>query len=199
MEISHLGSGAIRLSARNLNLVCAAEPVKLSAGVLALTNPNQATESTPEVMVIDGPGEYEVGGALVTGVAGTAAAHAAASLAAPTSYVFAAEDVNVGYVAPSVGSLGDKQLEAMGRVDVLVLPAGRGGFESTVASAIVSQIEPRYIIPVPATKSTDAKWAEPFLKEVGATPEKMAKLRLSLKDLPEEPVVVLLEGETAKS
>ncbi len=200
MEISQLGSGAVRLSARNVNLVCAPSPVKLASGILALTDASSDTATAnPEVMVIDGPGEYEVGGALITGVAGAPAAEAADSLKAPTSYVFAAEDVTVGYLAAGAGALGDQQLEALGRVDVLVLPVGTGGFGPTAAATVIGQIEPRYILPVPSAAASGADWAEPFLKEVGAKPEKVAKLRLAAKDLPEEPVVVLLDKEAAKS
>ena len=191
MEISYLGSGSVRLGGNKLAVVCGPEPVKVASGIAALTMPAPTADFPKEVMVIDGPGEYEVGGTLVTAVA-TGLGQSATQVA-PTSYVFSAEDLAVAYLAAVDKTLTNPELEALGQVDVLVLPLGQsGGFEPTVAAGIIAQLEPKYIVPVPAGKET-ADWAAPFLKEVGATPQRQAKLKLSARDLPEEPVVVLLE------
>src|SRR5687768_7956173 len=52
----------------------------------------------------------------------------------------------IGNIAPK---LSDQQLEDMDRVDVLVLPVGGHGLtlDSTAAVEIISQIEPKIVIP----------------------------------------------------
>ena len=198
MEISYLGSGAVRLGGTKLAVVCGPEPVKVTAGIVALTRPAPTADFPNEVMVIDGPGEYEVGGTLITAVATGSGESSDRPL--PTSYVFSAEDLAVAYLAGSDKALTNAELDALGQVDVLVLPiGGTNGFEPATAAAVIAQLEPKYIIPVPTDReSTD--WADHFLKEVGASPQKQVKLKLSTRDLPEEPVVVLLgEPEPSKS
>jgi len=61
---------------------------------------------------------------------------------------------------------------------------------------IINEIEPRIVIPmhykIPGLK-VDVESADKFLKEMGASKaEKMAKLKISKKDLPQEEMKVIL-------
>jgi hypothetical protein len=74
VDITYLGAGSVKLSGKNLNVVC--DPYDDSAGLGKLNaKADVVTISGPEgfgaiegAMVIDSPGEYEVKEAAVTGV-----------------------------------------------------------------------------------------------------------------------------------
>lgn len=208
MEISFLGMNCIRLSGKSINVLC--DPYAKAAGMPEMNIAQDATLITQETtdvtpkpgMIIEGPGEYEIGGSLITGVA--AGLHvddpAAAGGAQGTIYTAEIDDVRVvhlGNIAPTVTN---EQIEAMGRVDILTIPVGGHGLtlDAQAAAAIVSQLEPKYVIP---THYDDGKTIfempqdklDLFLKEIGSNPEPVSKLKVTTKDLPLETTVVVLE------
>ena len=95
--------------------------------------------------------------------------------------------------------LSPEQLEQIGEVDILMAPvASTHSLDAKIASQIISQIEPRIVIPmhykIPNLK-TDLDGVEKFLKVMGAEgtkPEK--KLKITPSQLPvEETKIVVLE------
>lgn len=204
MDISYLGAGCVRLSAKSITILF--DPYtdelrkggpKLSADVILYSDSEQAKGG--EGLVIDGPGEYEVKGAMINGI--PARRHVdeeGEKLAIYRVNVDGYNVVLIGNVAPKLSS---GQLEQLGQVDVLVLPVGGHGLtlDAVSASEIISRIEPKFVVP---THFDDGKTAYPvpqdkievFLKEVGANPEPMSKLKLSSKDLPMETTVVHLQS-----
>ena len=73
MDITYLGGNTVKLSGKNLNVIC--DPAKNTVGNKSLAKANVVSWSTDglakldDAMVLDLPGEYEVGGAMITGVA----------------------------------------------------------------------------------------------------------------------------------
>jgi hypothetical protein len=199
MDISYLGQGSVKLSGKAINvLVDPKEGNKTAADVVLITGGDSHDRKYDKAMVIDGPGEYEVRGSMVIGT--PVQLHVDEDGRAGTLYSVDIDDIRtviVGNIAPK---LDDRQLEVLGRVDVLVVPVGGHGLtlDAQAAAALVSQIEPKYVIPVHFDDGK-SKYEMPqdkvdtFLKEVGSQPEPQAKLKLASRDLPEEMTVVLLE------
>ena len=176
MDITYLGGNTVKLSGKNLNVIC--DPAKSTTISKSLAKANVVSWSTDglakldDAMVLDIPGEYEVGGAMINGVAAGES----------TMFSFNIDGVNVVVTGPVEGELSADRLEALGKVDALVIRVG----EHAAAAALVAKLEPAYVIPVGETKP------EAFLKEMGVNPEPVAKLKLSPKELPTETQVVVL-------
>ena len=101
-----------------------------------------------------------------------------------------------------LGDLGQKeltpeQLEKIGDIDILMIPVG-GNYTigSEEATKIISQIEPRIVIPMhydlPKLK-VKLEGVEKFLKAMGVKSlEPLPKFSVKKKDLPEEETRVVL-------
>src|SRR5205085_12143252 len=150
-----------------------------------------------------GPGEYEIGGALIWGVRTRQRKNQDGQPLSPknTAFVIQLEELTVCHL----GDLADAPLrpEELTRIkdaDVLLVPVGGNcTINATQAAAIVAQVEPKLIVPMHyATDETRGHLAldeiERFCKELGAT-DAAPRPRLSITpaSLPSEPTVVLLE------
>jgi L-ascorbate metabolism protein UlaG (beta-lactamase superfamily) len=149
-----------------------------------------------------GPGEYEVGGIFITGIATFRDAKKGAELGENIVYVF---NVN-GVVVCHLGALGNiptqAQVEAMGGVHVLLLPVGiPKGMTAEMASEVVSLIEPGIVVPMEYKTPGLTLKREPvtrFLKEMGITqPTTEASLKVTAASEQEETQVILLEPQKA--
>ena len=148
-----------------------------------------------EPFVIDGPGEYEIKDIFIRGID----LKNDSGKERNTVYVIDAEDM----VLCHLGAINKKELtaveiEKIGDVDILIIPVGgKTTINGDVARKIISQIEPKLIIPVsyqlPQLKE-DIDPVDSFLKVMGVkAPETINKLTIKSKDLPAEDnrVVVL--------
>lgn len=109
-----------------------------------------AVESDSYRLRIESPGEYEIADVSIRGV--SARRHIDTDTDAPASTMYQLEIGGVriaalGNVAPQFS---DDQLEAIGVVDIVILPVGGGGYtlDATAAAALVRQLEPKVVIPV---------------------------------------------------
>jgi L-ascorbate metabolism protein UlaG (beta-lactamase superfamily) len=201
LDITYLVGGGLKLSGRLLNLVC--DPVgdvsKLGADAVLLTSPEVARPKT-EAMIVDGPGEYEIKESLVIGVA--TQMHTDETGKRGAAYVVEIDGLKVGFLGNIAPKLTNEQLEVFSGVDVLAVPVGGHGLtlDATAASQVVSQIEPKYVIPTHYDDGV-SKYAMPqdklakFLSEVGSKPEPQAKLKLNAKEMPLETTIVVLEPQ----
>lgn len=163
------------------------------AAVQLLTQPSFAASAGDDTMVVDGPGEYEINNCSIWGIA----AHSHTAPTGPktaTMYRLDVEDITVGVLGHIAGTLADDQLEALGMIDVLVIPVGGYGYtlEPKQAVDLVRTIEPKIVIPTHYAEDgvhyevPQAKLDE-FLQELGTTPEEpVAKLKLKAAQLPEK-------------
>lgn len=204
MEISFLGAGGIKLSGKQITILCdpAGTKTKLPVDVVILSGPagNLAVESG---MVVDGPGEYEIKEAQVTGV--PARLHIDSDPDATglrgTIYSIELDGVNVAFLGNIAPGLSNEQLEQLGQVDVLAVPVGGHGLtlDATAAAQLISQIEPKYVVP---THYNDGKTTydvpqddlSKFTAEMGIKPEPIAKLKVNPKEMPIETTVVVLQA-----
>ncbi len=119
--------------------------------------------------IINSPGEYEIKSVYIT---------------RPNGNIIniIGEEIRLCYVFNH--DLEDKDIEAAGNVDILIVP-----IQDNVDKAIqiVKNIEPRLVIPI------DFKTIDPFLKGIGIKEtEKVNKLTIKSKNLPEEEIKVVL-------
>lgn len=164
-----------------------------NASVHLLTQPAFAATSQDDAVVIDGPGEYEVKNCSIWGIA--AAAHIApGGPRIATMYKLGLDELSVAIIGHVAAKLDDNQLEAIGVVDVLVVPVGGYGYtlEPKQAVDLVRAIEPKIVVPVHYAEEglqyeVPQAPLEDFLKELGtAAEEPVAKLKLKAGMLPEK-------------
>jgi L-ascorbate metabolism protein UlaG (beta-lactamase superfamily) len=197
MELTYLGAGCVRLATKTATfLIDPFEKAQAAAKAdVALLTEEKPTEF--EGMKFDGPGEYEVQGVMITGV--PARLHIDESGERGTIYGIRSEGVNVVVTGNIAAGISDQQNEALGKVDVLVLPVGGHGLtlDATAAAELVSRLEPAYVVPVhyndgKTTYEMPQDEVDVFLKEIGANPEPITKLKVNAKDLPVETQPVYL-------
>jgi len=213
MEITWYGLACFRFKSRQLTIV--ADPY---APELGLTLPNlrarvvTISHNVPGhnylkavkgyEHVFDGPGEYEVNGVFITGVA-TYHRGKPGERERNTAFLYEFEDVSIGHLGDLGSALGRKQIEAMNSPDVLIVPVGGGDIlDASQAVEIITELEPRIVIPMhyaqPGLK-LDLEPLEKFLKEMGVgVAESMPVLKIRKADLTgDETRVVLLEPQGA--
>lgn len=164
-----------------------AEIVTMSDPGSDLTNNSQRIIGEP--LVIQTPGEYESKKAFVYGVARSEEKDY------PSMFLIEAEDIFIAHLGLMDDTLSDKHLEVLEGADILLLPLQT---LKEKAAKVISQIEPRIIIPMyyqlPGLK-IDSVPLDRFTKEMGMKQEKpQEKFKISKKDLPaEETQLVILE------
>ena len=210
MIISWLGQSAFKIQDKDLTI--AIDPYdkiglkmpKFQADILLITHDHDDHNNVEAIkgdpFLINGAGEYEIKNVFVYGLRAFHDNEQGAQRGRITIYLIEYEGVKVAHLSDlGQENLTERQLEKLEGVDVLLIPVGG---EDTIngigAVKIISQIQPRIVIPmhykIPGvTMKLDS--VDKFLKEFGvATPEKMDKLKISKKDLPqEETKVILLE------
>ena len=208
MEVTYLGMNCVRLTGKDISVICDPFPkssglaeVKLANDVTLLSQDGLGVPQKPG-MILDSPGEYEVKGTMITGIPAKLHIDHEKEGDNSTIYTVNIDGIRVAVLGNIAPELKDKQLEAMGEVDVLVIPVGGHGLtlDATAAAQIISHIEPKYVIP---THYDDGKVKyempqdklDVFMKEVGSTSEPQPKLRVLQKDLPLETTVAVLQPQ----
>jgi len=140
--------------------------------------------------VINSAGEYDIKGIMVEGVESYHDDKEGSKYGKNIIYRIEIDDISIVHLGDLGQKLDSKQLEKIGQVDILLIPVG-GGKTLDVKNAVevVSQIEPRIVIPMHyKTKElkADIDDVEKFIKELGIKPTMEEKLKISKKDLPSE-------------
>lgn len=150
--------------------------------------------------LIQGPGEYEIKGVFIQGIAAYHDKVQGKERGGVTIYTIEAEGIRLCHL----GDFGQKeltsgQIEKIGDCDILMIPVG-GVYtiSGQEASRVISQIEPRIVIPMhyqlPKLKlKSKLDNLDKFLKimgQKGITPQ--SKFSLKKKDLPEEGTKIIV-------
>jgi L-ascorbate metabolism protein UlaG (beta-lactamase superfamily) len=147
--------------------------------------------------IISGPGEYEVGGIFVIGVATFHDDKQGRELGKNTAYLIEIDDLTVCHLGDLGHALSQEQVEELNGVDVLLVPVGgHTTLNATRAAEVVNVIEPKIVIPmhykVPGLTAT-LDTVTRFLREMAVEPPAAQEmLKVSKTDLPEETQVVVL-------
>lgn len=206
MTIEWFGKTCVRIITRDSTAVIdpfgSKEGLKLprfSPDLLLLTNGDaDASSVTGEPFVIKGPGEYEVKKTFVYGIP---VAHEKdvpnEKNAASTLYLIEAEGISIAHLGTLGHQLGNGEFERLEGVDILMVPVGgHGVLDAEQASAVISAVEPRIVIPM-QFRITGIKdnldTVSAFAKEMGIKDsETMDKLKITLKELPQDNMRVII-------
>lgn len=176
---------------------------KLDADILLVShnhydhNNVKAVEGEP--FLIENPGEYERKEIFVQGIASYHDEKDGKERGQNTIYTIEAEEMRLCHL----GDFGQKeltpeQLEAIGDVDILMVPVGGiYTIDARGAAKVISQIEPRIAIPMhyylPKLK-VKIDGLDKFLKEMGVKAEPQEKLLIKKKDFTgEETKIIILQ------
>jgi Beta-lactamase superfamily domain len=177
-------------------------PRSTEPDLLVLSNQDQKLYNVEGVagspFTISEPGEYEVGGVFVYGIQDKEADEGKKR---PLIYRIEAEDMSIAFLGSLNRNLTDAEIEGLGNIDILVLPVGGNEvIDAKTASKIMSQIEPRIVIPVHyhiGGIKTKLDTVDQFCSALGACKrEEVNKLKISKKDLPVDDVIVMVVERT---
>lgn len=153
----------------------------------------------PEAFIIKNPGEYEKQGISVHGIMSFHDKVQGKERGLNTIYIIKAEDMTLCHLGDLGDKLTDEQVQAIGDVDILLIPVG-GVYTVNYKEAVevISQIEPKVVIPMHYKLPDliyDIDNVEKFTKELGLAPEKVDKLRIAKKNLPTEEMKLIILQE----
>ena len=147
--------------------------------------------------LLDGPGEYEIGGVFITAVR-TNGGKSNGERPRNTLYVFDFDGIKVAHLGDINAVPRRSQIDALGEVNVVLVPVGAGnGLNAAKAAEVVSILEPNIVVPM-HYQTPDLKLSlEPldkFIKEMGlGSIETEPSLKVTSRSLPEETSVVVLD------
>ncbi len=212
MDITWYGQACFRIKGKTATLVIDPyDPTftglklgKLSADMVLVTHGHEDHNNTAivegEPVVIAGPGEYEVKGVTVSGIATFHDSQEGAERGKNTVYHCDIDGVSVVHLGDIGHTLTKEQVAAISPCDILMLPVG-GTYTIAAdqAQEVVTQLEPAIVIPMHykiAGLKFELDPLEKFLKEAGAegaTPQ--PKLTVTKDKLPVESEVVVLQKQ----
>lgn len=139
--------------------------------------------------VISGPGEYEISGVLVIGIATYHDSVRGQTRGKNTAYLIEMDGVTICHLGDIGHALNAEQIEEIGDVDVLLLPVGGvSTINAAMAAEIIRRIEPKAVIPMHYKTPFIDRELEPvddFLREMGQEQgEPRPKLTVSRTNMP---------------
>ena len=210
MDITWLGHSCFRIKGKGATLLT--DPYGESIGY-SLGNPeaNIVTSSHPhpghgftsgvggEPKIVRGPGEYEISGVFITGIATFHDAEKGQERGRNTVYLIEMEDMKLCHLGDLGHPLSTEQVAEIGSVELLMVPVG--GFstiDAVTAAETVRLLQPGIVIPMHfQTEAVRFQLApaERFLREMGIKAGFEAEPRLSITKagLSEETQVVVLD------
>jgi len=210
MEITWYGHSCFRLVERSMatvvtdpydHTVAGYEALKLKADIVTVSHqaPGHGFISAVKGKshVLTGPGEYEIGGVFITGVQTNGHGKRPNDEPRNTLYVFDYNGVTVAHLGDLRRVPSQTEIEALGTVDVALVPVGGGGgLNAAKAAEVVSLLEPGIVIPMHyATPSALVKLTplSKFLKEMGlGNVESLDVLKITKSTVPDETRVIVL-------
>ena len=215
MEITWYGHSCFRLTERGMatvvtdpydNTSIGYEALKLKADIVTVSHDAVGHNNTKAVKgtshVITGPGEFEIGGVFITGVQTNGHGKKDNDELRNTLYVFDYDGITVAHLGDLKRVPSQTEVEALGAVNVALVPVGGGGgLNAAKAAEVISLLEPNIVIPMHyATKDVTLKLdsLDKFLKEMGlSASQPESSLKVTRTGLPEETHVVVLEYQSS--
>ena len=157
MELQYFGANCIKITTKNTSIVIDDNLQSLGlksivknddVAVYTQKELEKTSEKITPKLIIDEPGEYEVSNVSVQGIAARSHLDEEAKKSA-TVFKITLDDTKIAVVGHIYPELTDKQLEALGMIDILVVPVGGNGYtlDGIGALKIIKKIEPKIVIP----------------------------------------------------
>jgi L-ascorbate metabolism protein UlaG (beta-lactamase superfamily) len=182
MEINWLGHSCFRLKGKSAAVITDPYPPDIGYNInkpvarivtVSHLHPDhsyvQAVGDEPKI--ISKSGEYEIGGVLIIGIPTYHDTENGAARGSNTIFLIEIDDINICHLGDLGHPLTSSQVEEIGNVDVLLVPAGNvTTVDASTAASIVRNIEPKIVIPMHYKTPAVTRELEPvdkFLKEMG--------------------------------
>jgi L-ascorbate metabolism protein UlaG (beta-lactamase superfamily) len=221
MEITWYGHSCFRLTERGLASVVTDpydhkqvgyEALKLKADITTVSHDkpghNFLSAIKGDTHLIDGPGEFEIGGVFVTGIHTNGHVKKDGDEQRNTLYLFEFNGINVLHLGDLDRVPTQTEVEAIGPVHVALVPVGGGGSLTGIkATEVISLLEPNIVIPMHYATPASGETAIPleplskFLKEMGlGNVETVPSIKIpNVSSLPGETKVVVLAYQKTNS
>ncbi len=205
MDITYLGHSSFKLKGKTASVItdpfdpkfvglkypsCDAEIVTISHNH---NDHNQSQLVKAVRMVINGPGEYEVSGVSIIGIASFHDTKKGEQRGENTIYVFEIDGLRMAHLGDLGEELSDEMISQLGNIDVLMIPVGG---EYTIgakeAVKVIGEVDPYFVIPMHykvdglSPEFSKLEPVETFLSECGLTVERIDKFSLKKEDILEE-------------
>jgi L-ascorbate metabolism protein UlaG (beta-lactamase superfamily) len=209
MEISWTGHSCFTIKGKEKTLVT--DPCHPSLGYsLSESEPDIVTIShfhpghsyiegiTNNPKYVKGPGEYEIGGTFITGIATFHDNQEGRLRGRNTVYLIEMDGLTLCHLGDLGHAPTSQLLEEIGGVDILFLPVGEVSTISIdTATEIARQLEARIVIPMHYKTDVISRELEPvskFLRKMGISEaEPQARLPLAASTLPASTQVIVLD------
>jgi L-ascorbate metabolism protein UlaG (beta-lactamase superfamily) len=220
VEVTWYGGTCVRLRGRDAVVVVDAYPAivgptgrGISGDIVTYSHPDDAAPSAKakgrrsrdggtvvpssldNAFVLDGPGEYEVRGVLVTGVRTYRDDEKGAKRGKGTAFVVELDGLHTIHLGDVGHLLTQEELGDIGSVDIACVPVG-GALTATKAAELVAQLDAKIVVAMPVCQNeADCNEAlAKFFHEMGGEPTPQQKLSVTISMLPQEATTVLLES-----
>lgn len=196
MEITYHGGNCVEISAKKEKIIIDGALSKLglkdvtSKDAIYLATQSEFNPATDTAMSIDGPGEYEVRGVSIKGVA-SPTMMALDDEKNATIYRIVLAGVSIVVTGHVRAPLTEEELEKIGVVDIAIIPVGGNGYtmNANQATAVARQLEPKVVIPTHYADKA-IKYEVPqdglddFIKEMSAEHEAVPSYKIKNAILP---------------
>lgn len=154
MELQYYGANCVRIVSKKATITVddtltdvGLKPVT-KKGDIALFTGAHGEPATEVKLIIDHPGEYEVSDTSVQAIAARSHIDEVGHKTA-TIFKIICDDIRVAVFGHIYPELTDAQLEALGTIDVLVIPVGGNGYTLDPVGALkmIKKVEPKVVIP----------------------------------------------------
>ena len=208
MDISWLGHSCFRLKGSQATVIT--DPYSPSLGY-SLGKPTASIVTVShqhpghsyvqgvggEPRAVAGPGEYEISGVLIIGIATFHDKERGGVRGKNTSYLIEVDEISVCHLGDLGHVLTTAQREELENVDVLLLPVGGvSTINASMAAEVVRQLEPKIVVPMHYQTPELNRELEPverFLQEIGVKQvNSQPKLSCTRSSLPASMQVFLL-------
>jgi L-ascorbate metabolism protein UlaG (beta-lactamase superfamily) len=210
MEITWYGLSCFRLTERKMatvvtdpydNTVVGYNPLSLRADIITVSHDAPGHSFTKVVKgashTLTGPGEFEIGSVFVTAVQ-TDGRSKKGEGPRNTLYVFDYDGLTVAHLGDLRRVPTQTEVEALGDVNIALVPVGGGGgLTAAKAAEVISLLEPGFVIPMHyGTEDCKIKLGplSRFLKEMGqGSIDPEPSLKVTRTGVPLETRVVVLD------
>ncbi len=209
MDINWLGHSCFRIRGRQTTIIT--DPYspdygyslgKPTARIVTVSHQHPGHSYTQgvsgEFRPVRGPGEYEISGVLIVGIATFHDSERGATKGENTVYLMDVDEVSICHIGDLGHVLTADHLEQIENVDVLLVPVGGvSTISAATATELVRQLEPKVVIPMHyRTEVLDRGLApvDEFLGEMGLKDiVSQPKLSITRASLPQSTQVYLLD------
>ncbi len=210
MFINWLGQSCFKIQGENVILItdplddsCGLKMPKTSADIITLSADQASAKlikgtTNSEPFIIGGPGEYEFRKTFIYGI-NVSESKDGEKKNRNIAYKIEIDGIRLVHLGNLESAIINGQMEKLEGADILMIPVGGGStIKSKQAVEIISQLEPRIVIPmcynIPGLKlKNKIESVGDFCKEIGVCPkEELNKYKISKKDLPQNDLQVVI-------